>query len=244
MTKTTTIVGALTGLLFGFAAHAGAQTAPAPLMQGWVNINGGAQPATRTFSTAGTSPIYGEQATFTADHHVGNGPIFDVNGGYRIRPNIGAGAGFTTFKAKKDASAVHSSIPSPLFFNSPQVQNQTVPDLNHTENAFYVQGVFFMPLTNSFDVAVGVGPAFFKVKQDLISRIDIPAGTQAAVPVIETQSKTAVGANVSVDLNYLFTRRIGAGLFVRYAGAKAGLVAAPDLKVGGFQAGLGLRVRF
>jgi hypothetical protein len=244
MTKTTTIVGALTGLLFGFATHAGAQTAPAPLMQGWVNINGGAQPATRTFATAGTIPIYGEQATFTADHHVGNGPIFDVNGGYRIRPNIGVGAGYTTFKAKKDASAVHSSVPSPLFFNSPQVQNQTVPDLNHTENAFYVQGVFFMPLTNNFDVAVGVGPAFFKVKQDLISRIDIPAGTQAAVPVIATESKTAVGANVSVDLNYLFTPRIGAGLFVRYAGAKAGLDAAPDLKVGGFQAGLGLRVRF
>ena len=98
MTKTTTIVGALTGLLFGFATHAGAQTAPAPLMQGWVNVNGGAQPATRTFSTAGTIPIYGEQATFTADHHVGNGPIFDVNGGYRIRPNIGAGAGWVTMR--------------------------------------------------------------------------------------------------------------------------------------------------
>jgi hypothetical protein len=82
------------------------------------------------------------------------------------------------------------------------------------------------------------------VKQDLISRIDIPAGTQAAAPVIETQSKNAVGALVSVDFNYLVTRMIGAGIFIRYAGAKAALDAAPDLKVGGLQGGIGLRLRF
>lgn len=244
MTKTTTIVGVLTGLFFGFATHAGAQTAPAPLAQGWVNINVGAQPATRTFSTAGAIPIYGEQATFTADHHVGNGPIFDVSGGYRIRPNIGVGVGYTTFKAEEDASEVHSSVPSPLFFNTPQVQTQTVPGLNHSENAFYVEGVFFRPLTNSFDVTVSVGPAFIRAKQDLISRIDIPAGTQAAVPVIETQSKTKAGLLAGVDVNYLFTPRIGGGIFLRYLGAKVALDSAPDLRAGGLQAGIGLRLRF
>jgi hypothetical protein len=244
MTKTTTIVGTLTGLIFGLATHAAAQTTPAPLTQGFLNVNVGAQPTTRTFATSGTIPIYGEQATFDADHHIGNGPIFDINGGARIRPNVFVGAGFSKLFVEKDASSVHSSVPSPLVFNSPQVQNQTVPDLNHSENAFYVQGVFFMPITETFDVAVAVGPAFFHVKQDLISRIDIPTGTQAAVPVIETQSKTSVGAIVGVDLSYLFTPRIGGGLFVRYLGASAGLDAVPDLKAGGFQGGVGLRVRF
>jgi len=244
MTKTTTIVGALSAVIFGFAVQAGAQTAPAPLTQGFLNVNAGAQPATRTFATSGSIPIYGETATFDADHHIGNGPIFDINGGWNLRPNIGIGAGYTTFKAKQDASAVHSSVPSPLFFNSPQVQTQTVPDLNHTEHAFYIQGVYFMPVTNSFDVAFSFGPAFFKAKQDLISHIDIPAGTQAAVPVIETQSKSSVGVLAGADLSYLFTPRIGAGLFVRYLGATADLDSVPDLKVGGFQGGIGLRVRF
>jgi hypothetical protein len=247
MTKTTTIVGLVTGLCIGYATRLSAQTTAAPLTQGYVNINAGAQPVTRTFTTTGSTPIYGEQATFEAGHHVSNGAIFDVNGGVRVRPSIGIGAGFTTFKAKKDATAIHSSVPSPLVINSPQIQDQTVPDLNHTENAFYVQAVYFMPVTDKFEVTAGVGPAFFTVKQDLVSRIEVPAGTQAAVPIVENLSKTAVGVIAGFDLNFLFTRRIGAGLFVRYAGATADLedeVAGLKLKVGGVQGGLGLRVRF
>jgi hypothetical protein len=247
MTKTTTIVGVLTGLCLSLPTHAAAQTLPAPLTQGYLNINAGAQPPTRTFTTSGSLPVYGEQATFEAGHHVSNGAIFDVNGGVRVRPNIGIGAGFTTFTAKKDATTIHSSVPSPLFFNSPQIQDQTVPDLSHSERAFYIQAVYFVPITDKFEVTAGVGPAFIKVKQDLVSRIEVPAGTQAAVPIVESLSKTAVGVIAGFDLNYLFTPRIGAGLFVRYAGATADFedsVPGLTLKAGGAQAGLGLRVRF
>jgi hypothetical protein len=47
-----------------------------------------------------------------------------------------------------------------------------------------------------------------------------------------------------LDVNYLFTPRLGTGVFVRYLGAQVDLPAASDLKVGGFQGGVGLRVRF
>jgi len=42
----------------------------------------------------------------------------------------------------------------------------------------------------------------------------------------------------------LFTPRIGAGVFIRYAGGSVDLPSAPDVKVGGFQIGVGARVRF
>jgi hypothetical protein len=248
MTKTTTIVGLLTALTLGSVGTASAQTAPAPLTQAYVSINAGAQPQTRTFTTSASYPIYGETATFSADHHVGNGPVFDINGGWRVMPrvmpNVAIGAGFSSFSAKKDASTVTSSVPSPLFFNQPQQTVQTMPDLKHTERAFYVQAVYIMPITNKIDVSVGIGPTFIKVNQDLVSNIDIPARTQAAVPIVETQSKTAVGLNVGFDGTYLFTPRIGAGLFVRYAGAKVSLDSVSGLRIGGLQGGLGLRVRF
>jgi hypothetical protein len=244
MTKTTLNVGLLAALLVGRAGIATAQVAPAPLTQAYVNVNVGAQPATRTFTTGASIPIYGEQATFEAGHHVGNGVVVDVNGGKQIRPNLAIGAGFSSFRAKKDASSVTSSVPSPLFFNSPQRTIQTVDDLGHTENAFYVQAVYMMPVTDKIDVALGIGPAFYNVKQDLVSRIDIPARTQAAVPIVETQSKTGVGFTVGFDGTYMFTPRFGAGLFIRYLGAKVDLDAVPDLNVGGVQGGLGLRVRF
>ena len=131
-----------------------------------------------------------------------------------------------------------------MFFNQPQVTEQTVSDLKHTENAFYVQAVYIIPVTAKIDVALGIGPVFIHVNQDLVSNIDVPAGTQAAVPVVETQSKTAVGISLGFDGTYLFTPRIGAGLFLRYAGASADLGSVSDLSVGGAQVGLGLRVRF
>jgi outer membrane protein with beta-barrel domain len=244
MTKTTTIVGLLTALMLGHGRTASAQTTPAPLTQGYVSINAGAQPQTRTFTTSASYPIYGETATFSADHHVSNGPVFDINGGKRVTGNLAIGAGFTSFSAKKDASVVTSSVPSPLFFNQPQRTVQTMSDLKHTERAFYVQAVYIMPITSKIDISLGIGPTFIKVNQDLVSNIDIPARTQAAVPIVETQSKTAVGVIVGFDGTYLFTPRIGAGLFVRYAGAKTDLDSVSGLKVGGLQGGLGLRVRF
>ena len=62
--------------------------------------------------------------------------------------------------------------------------------------------------------------------------------------IIESQSGTAFGVNVGGDVNYMFSDRVGAGLFVRYVGGSVDLAAVPGMTVGGFQAGLGLRFRF
>jgi hypothetical protein len=42
---------------------------------------------------------------------------------------------------------------------------------------------------------------------------------------------------------YLFTSQVGVGLFVRYVGAQVDLPIATGVNVGGFQGGVGLRLR-
>ena len=61
---------------------------------------------------------------------------------------------------------------------------------------------------------------------------------------IATQTGSGVGAHGGLDVNYLFSPRLGAGVFVRYLRAQVDLPAASGVKVGGFQGGLGLRLRF
>jgi len=74
--------------------------------------------------------------------------------------------------------------------------------------------------------------------------VSIPAGTQNVNPTIQTQSGTATGVNVGVDLTYMFVKQVGAGAFMRYVSGSVDLDSAPNLKVGGFQIGLGGRLRF
>jgi hypothetical protein len=60
-----------------------------------------------------------------------------------------------------------------------------------------------------------------------------------------------VGFNIGADVAYnLYTRdriKVGAGLFLRYAGASADVVVLDDVvdsDVGGLQVGFGVRTRF
>ena len=58
------------------------------------------------------------------------------------------------------------------------------------------------------------------------------------------QSGTAKGGNVGVDASYRFTPRLAGGLFLRFVPATAHLESISNLKVGGGQFGIGLRVNF
>jgi hypothetical protein len=61
---------------------------------------------------------------------------------------------------------------------------------------------------------------------------------------IDTQTGTGIGAHGGLDVNYLLAPKVGVGLAVRYIGAQVDVPSASGLKVGGFQGGVGLRVRF
>jgi hypothetical protein len=91
------------------------------------------------------------------------------------------------------------------------------------------------------DVVISTGPSFVRLSKEIANGNVVNGTAQIAVA---TQTGTTVGAHVGLDVNYLFTSRLGAGVFVRYLRAQVDLPAASGVKVGGFQGGLGLRVRF
>ena len=242
MTKTTTMLALMTGLALA-APDAKAQVAPPPANVGFLNVNAGAQPQRRILKTSVSFPLHDETATMTTDQGIGNGPVFDIAGGFRVWRALAIGIGFSFFSDTGNSTVV-ATIPHPLFFGQSKPVNKTASGLEHSERAVHLQAVWFIPVTDKIDVALSVGPSFIRVKQQLVSSATVPVGTQDVNVVVNTQEETAHGANIGFDGSYLFTRRFGAGLFIRYAGGSVDVPGAGDLRVGGLQAGLGARVRF
>ncbi|HJZ78639.1 MAG TPA: hypothetical protein VKE51_43225, partial [Vicinamibacterales bacterium] len=71
-----------------------------------------------------------------------------------------------------------------------------------------------------------------------------PPGTQNVVSSVQRESGTAKGVNIGADLSYSFTKLVGAGGFIRYNGGSVDLPSLSDVKAGGFQLGIGARLRF
>jgi Outer membrane protein beta-barrel domain len=208
-----------------------------------VDINVGAQTQSSTASTDFSFPIYAQTATVTTTAGIDGGPLFDANVGYRFMRNFGVGLGFTSFSSTSTAQGA-ASIPSPVFFNNPAAVTLNPVDAKHTERSVYVVVTGYVPITNVVELALFIGPSFTKVTQDVINSVTVPAGTQTAVAALGSESGTAKGVNVGADLTYKLTNLVGVGGFIRYNGGSVDLTTLTDVKAGGFQLGLGARLRF
>jgi hypothetical protein len=239
MNKITT----LAVLTAGFTL-AGSSIAPALAQEPtkvFLDVNGGAQTESRTIESSTSFPLYGETAIINASQSIASGGLFDVSGGYRFLRSLGVGIGVSVFSSKGDG-AIAASIPSPIAFNKPVTVTATATDLKHSEVGYHVMLVYFAEYDKT-EFAAFIGPSFFQVKQDILSAT-VPPGTQTINTATNEETASATGLNAGVNISYMFHRNYGAGVFLRYAGATADLPSAPDVKVGGFQFGLGLRLRF
>ena len=208
-----------------------------------VGVNVGAQTRSSTVSSDFTFPIYGQTAAVTTSASVDGGPLFDLSASYRFIPSIGIGIGYSTFRNTGTAQGA-ATIPSPVFFNQFAQVTIDATAAKHTENNVYVVIAGFVPITNAIELSLFVGPSFTSVKQDVLSNVTVPVGTQSVVATTQTESGTAKGVNVGADVAYQFTRLVGAGAFIRYNGGSVDLTTLQDVKAGGFQIGIGARLRF
>jgi hypothetical protein len=243
MTKTTTALMMMmmtAALVLAGTNPALAQTTPTGPNR-FVNVSFGAQPQRRTVDAHLKTTIFEDQAEFNAEHRVSNGPFFDISAGEMVMETLIVGVGFSYFGSKGAASGT-ASIPDPLFRGRPSLVSIEGSDLKRTELGFHLQGVWFHPLTKKIDIALAAGPSLFRVKQQFVSG-SVADGTQTVTFGVEDQSGVGIGLNAGGDVTYLLTPRYGIGLLLRYTWASVGLDAA-DVTAGGFQAGLGLRVRF
>jgi hypothetical protein len=243
MTKTTTIIAMIAGLTLGTALTAHAQTPSTTNRNIFVTFSIGGQFQTRTVSTNATINVFGEDGVVTANQTVGSGIVVDVSGAVPLWRRILIGVGISTFNGKGDAAAI-AAVPDRLVFGKFNAVPLTASGLKQSDIAFNIQAHWTRPLTDKINLVLSFGPSIIRVKQDIVS-VTVNPTTGTASANIDTQSKTTAKAgNVGVDFRYKLTDRYSAGVFVRYLGGEVDLPAAPKMKVGGLQAGAGIRVRF
>lgn len=233
--RTTSIIVLATGLTLAWAAGATAQTADPKV---YVDLNVAGQTQSNTVATSSTFSLYGETGRTSSSQTVGKGLMFDGGAGYFVRKNFGVGVDVSVF-TRAPIGTVSIATPDPLAFNSFTVLEAS-PALRQTEVATNIKLSYIARVTNTIDVVVSGGPSLVRLTKEIATASLVNATPQIG---IETQNGTGFGAHGSLDVNYMFASRVGAGIFVRYLGAKVDLPAASGLKVGGFQGGLGLRFR-
>jgi hypothetical protein len=253
MMTSTRLLGLLVGGALTFAGSSASAQGPAPLEFGYGHLNLGLQASPHDLDQDTTATIYDEPARIQVSDEFGTGAVFDVGGGVRVWRRLYAGLSYSRLSNTRDAT-VNASIPHPQVFDQPRAVTATA-GLKHTEDQVHLHAMWRMPITTKFDVTVGIGPTFYSVRQDLveiteanISETGNPSTgvTINSVNVVRATDST-VGWNLSADGTYLLTRRYGVGGFLRFTGGSVDMNVGSEtvgLDVGGFQIGIGGRVRF
>jgi opacity protein-like surface antigen len=234
--KTTRIIVLATGLTLAAAAGAAAQAVEP---KAYLDVNVAGQTQSTTVSTSSTFSLFGETGATSSSQTVGQGLMFDAGAGYHVRRDFTIGVAVSRFTRAPEGTVLVTS-PDPIAFNSFSVLSAT-PKLRQTELATSVKLAYLVQVGKSMEVSISGGPSFVRLSKEIASGNVVNGAPQIA---IASQTGSGIGAYGGLDLNYLFTPRLGTGVFVRYLRAQVDLPAASDLKVGGFQGGLGLRVRF
>ncbi len=232
-------------LAFGVCTAAPARAQMTWTDSGFLNVNVGAQSGSRNLDTASTFDLYGEQGSVATTQEVGGGGFFDVSAGYKVWSNLAVGLGFSHVGSDADV-AIAASVPDPNFFDRLRGLTGVSPGASYSENAFHFQGTWIVPVTDTLDVGFSFGPSIFRVTQDIPTGVSVnePGPTLASTTIV-SEDKTAAGFNIGVDVNYFFTPKFGAGALARYTRGSVDFDSATDsLTVGGFQIGVGARVRF
>ena len=153
---------------------------------------------------------------------------------------------WSTFSNLSIVFTFTSSVPNPAIFDQPRAVTGTVPGLKYSENWFAILGVYAIPVTDKVDVFLLGGPAVATVKEDVLVDATYAEGASGPVvtPRVENHKKSFWGAQFGVDVRYLFTKNIGAGMFLRGSTASGTLVGDVKPEPGGFQIGFGVRARF
>jgi hypothetical protein len=176
--------------------------------------------------------------------------------------SLAVGIAYSTVSNVNDAN-ISVRVPHPIVFGQSRTATATASDLEHSEKVVHLQFMWMIPLTNKFQLTVMGGPSFFTVRQTVATvrapedLLDVPPYTTVTIKTITlTDVKDSpVGVNIGIDGTYLIHTiqgvGIGVGGFVRYSGASLDLEVPAgvtrdndDLRAGGPQGGLGLRLRF
>ena len=247
--------------LVGSAQDAAAQFGQPWTDRGYFNFNIGFETTSGTLSDARIFRLpndaeFPEDGSLSVQSGVDSGSMIDFSGGTRVWENVSVGIGFHRGSTSGEGTVL-GSIPHPVNFNEHRSVSLGVSELDRTEQAWHLTVGYMYPVNEEFSVHVTLGPSFFRLKQEVVTDLAItevnpPAFTTVnATPTVTERTDSAVGFNIGVDGTYKLYEnsnvKIGAGMYLRYAGASAKIQILNnevDSDVGGLQIGFGARVRF
>lgn len=230
--------------------------------KGWIDVNFGfASSAQRSLETTATWIESQETATAAVTYNSPTGASFDFGGGGMLTEMLGVGISFVG-TAHEGPAQLAITIPHPTRFNAPASDSEeTDGKLQRVEGSVNIQLMFKPKMPGSdFRFRIFGGPTYFRLEADAISNIHydqtyLVYGNANVVEItayetVKTES-TGWGFHVGADFSYFFTRVFGIGGFVRYSNGtltvadEDAIADGPvDVKVGGFQGGGGIRLRF
>jgi len=229
---------------------------PAPTLPNrvFVDVNGGFQSGTQTFSDARDDPFNSETASWDADYETRGGPAFDVSGGVRVWRNLVAAAAYSRF-TDTSVAGIRGEVPHPFFFNRNRAFAGETAGLTQQEDVVHLSAMWVVPASRRIDVRVFGGPSLYRIQRDLVADVihaedgypyDTASFDRATVERVKVD---AWGFHVGGDATWMFTQNVGVGAMARFSRAETGLTSPASgeslaLRFGGLQFGGGLRLRF
>lgn len=218
----------------------------------FVAVHFGGQAGSSSLRDVFTFTQYDETASVTTDQDYGGGVLFNIEGGVKFGARWAAGAAFTRTGGNAD-SRVTASIPHPQIFDAPRTATFDTGDTNHSERAVHFFVAYLFPLSDAFEMRVFAGPSVINVHHDLVSAVNFTETAPFTSVTIngttsQEESKTVGAFNVGLGGTYLVTDRVGIDGFFRFARRTVDLPGVSggttEIKAGGAQFGVGLRVGF
>ena len=260
MITTGRLLGA--GLLLTLAVPAAAQRPPVPAQRttagaprgvprGFIALNAGVQ----TGSEATDQFVYtvnAEAGSIEARYPSKATLLLDGGAGYRFWRRAGIAAAVS--RSEKSGSAtVRASVPHPLLDDQDWIVEGEAQDASRSETAAHPQLFYEWQPRGKWRTRLFAGTSYIFVEQQLVRGVTVnesyPFDTATFRNAVTGPGEgSAVGFNLGADLAWMFGRRAGAGLLVRYSRAAVDLDASDSRRVstdgGGLQAGAGLRFAF
>jgi hypothetical protein len=220
--------------------------------RGFIAITAGLQAAPSDFTDEFTFTANAEAGTIEARYPSEPPFLLDASAGYRFWGRVGVALGVAR-TSSNGTVGVRASVPHPLLLDHDRLVEGEASDVSRTETAAHLQLFYEMMPKGKWRTRFFAGPSYFNVEQDLVHTVTVnetyPYDTATfATAVTGNAEGSSVGFNVGADISWMFSKRAGAGVLLRYAHAGIDL-NAPDSRTvstdgGGLQAGAGLRFLF
>lgn len=231
-------------------------TAPADAQtrarRGFVTLNAAAQAAAAEMTDRHVFQANAEAGSVETRYPARTAVLLDGGIGFRFSRRVGAAIALSRATTSGRA-AVSARVPHPLHDDQDRLVDGEANDLTWTETAAHLQLFYELPSATRWRVHLFAGPSYVNREQALVREVLVnetyPFDTATFQSALTGPAKgSGIGINLGADISWMFGRRTGAGLLLRYTRASLDL-NAPDSRIvssdgSGLQAGAGLRFTF